>query len=426
MARLLVPVVLALSFCTTLVASVSLPVTKRVDRSKLKNLAHADRARVKALLHPVHPSNERARKPPSVQAQNTGFTYTVDVGVGEPATTYSLIVDTGSSNTWVGADPQKPFVYSNSTRNTTEVVGVSYGSGFFAGDALFDTISLSSSPSPLTAHNQSLGSATVSSGFEGFDGILGLGPTILTNETVTNAELVPTVIDTLFAQRKIKERVVGVAFTPLNEHVRNGPRGSGSVSFGAVDHSQFVGPVSYVPVTSTFPSSLFFGVDASFKYGSSHKPLLGKTAGIVDTGTSLLLLATDAYTRYIKATGATFDTTVGLLRLTARQYRNLKPLQVRIGAGGETYVVTPDAQILPRTLNVDVGGKGEAYYLIVADLGQESGTGLDFVLGQSFLERFYSVYDSGANGDDGKARVGFAYTRYTFSLSNGLNVTGSW
>ena len=42
------------------------------------------------------------RRDGSISATNTGVTYVVDVGVGEPATTYSLVVDTGSSNTWIG------------------------------------------------------------------------------------------------------------------------------------------------------------------------------------------------------------------------------------------------------------------------------------------------------------------------------------
>jgi len=41
--------------------------------------------------------------------------YLATVGVGSPATDYSLIVDTGSSNTWVGAGccPLCDICYSN-------------------------------------------------------------------------------------------------------------------------------------------------------------------------------------------------------------------------------------------------------------------------------------------------------------------------
>ena len=56
--------------------------------------------------------------------------------------------------------------------------GVSYGSGWVAGDAVFDTVSISPS---LHATNQSLGSATISDGFDGFDGILGLAYPAISN-----------------------------------------------------------------------------------------------------------------------------------------------------------------------------------------------------------------------------------------------------
>ena len=51
-------------------------------------------------------------------------------------------------------------------------------------------------------------------------------------------------------------------------------------------------------------------------------------------------------------------------------------------------------------------------YLITADLGSDSGEGLDFIDGYTFLERFYYVYDV-AN-----AQVGFATTEFTNATTN--------
>lgn len=59
-------------------------------------IADLDRARAAAKLSGL------SRRDGTIGSTNTGVTYVVDVGVGEPATTYSLIVDTGSSNTWIG------------------------------------------------------------------------------------------------------------------------------------------------------------------------------------------------------------------------------------------------------------------------------------------------------------------------------------
>jgi len=44
--------------------------------------------------------------------------------------------------------------------------------------------------------------------------ILGLGPTGLTKGTVSNGETVPTLLDTLYAQNKISDEIVGIYFHP--------------------------------------------------------------------------------------------------------------------------------------------------------------------------------------------------------------------
>jgi cathepsin E len=73
---------------------------------------------------------------------------------------------------------------------------------------------------------------------------------------------------------------------------------------------------------------------------------------------------------------------------------------------------TADAQIWPRNLNTQIGGTAANIYLIVGDSGSPSGSGLDFLLGQSFLERFYSVYDTAS------LRVGLATTAFTTATTN--------
>ena len=51
-------------------------------------------------------------------------------------------------------------------------------------------------------------------------------------------------------------------------------------------------------------------------------------------------------------------------------------------------------------------------YLITADLGSDSGEGLDFIDGMTFLERFYEVWDVE------NSRVGFATTEFTTATTN--------
>jgi len=77
-----------------------------------------------------------------------------------------------------------------------------------------------------------------------------------------------------------------------------------------------------------------------------------------------------------------------------------------------TFDLSPNAQIWPRALNEAIGGPADAIYLIVGDLGVSSGSGLDVIIGMPFLERYYSVYDTG------NRRVGFAATPFTEATTN--------
>ena len=49
-------------------------------------------------------------------------------------------------------------------------------------------------------------------------------------------------------------------------------------------------------------------------------------------------------------------------------------------------MLTPNAQIVPRSLNTLLpGGISDAIYLIIADIQSISGSGLDFINGYAFL-----------------------------------------
>ena len=50
------------------------------------------------------------------------------------------------------------------------------------------------------------------------------------------------------------------------------------------------------PLTTTYPSSEFWGIDQSIRYGASTT-ILTTTAGVVDTGTTFILIATGKWPR---------------------------------------------------------------------------------------------------------------------------------
>ena len=100
-------------------------------------------------------------------------------------------------------------------------------------------------------------------------------------------------------------------------------------------------------------------------------------------GTTLTLLASDAYNKYKIATGAVLDSNTGFLSITSSQFSKLKNLDFKIG--GKTFTLNPNAQIWPRSLNSAINGEKNKIYLIVSDVGSDSGSGMDFVLGFTWL-----------------------------------------
>ncbi|KAI5986037.1 aspartic peptidase domain-containing protein [Pisolithus orientalis] len=403
----LLTAVLALSIAASSVEipspSITLPFARSLNtQGGTVSLLQHDQARAAALRDRGNAiaAGRLYRRQGSIPVTNEAFSYIAAVGVGSPATTYKLIVDTGSSNTWVGSGT--PYKVTSTSVNTGELVSVTYGSGSFSGTEYTDTITLGS----LTITKQSIGVASKSSGFPGVDGILGIGPEDLTEGTLTNepSTEIPTVTQNLYTEGKIPAEIVSVSFEPITSTSSM----NGELTFGGVDSSKYSGTLNYTPLTTTSPASYYWGINESIAYGSTT--ILPTTAGIVDTGTTLILIATNAFNEYKSLTGAVSDPATGLLRITTSQYNALQNLYFNIN--GVTYTLTPNGQIWPRSLNAYVGGSSSYVYLIVNDIGSKSGSGLDFINGQTFLERFYSVFDTT------NSRVGFATTPYTDATTN--------
>ncbi|KAF8626022.1 hypothetical protein AX15_005112 [Amanita polypyramis BW_CC] len=377
---------------------VNLALSRHVNVTNMRNLVRHDQARAHILRERAGKASQQTINEP---IDNVAVTYVASIGVGSPATYYNLIVDTGSSNTWVGAG--KKYVRTRSSKQTRDTVSVQYGSGSFKGTEYVDNVTIE----PGFTIRQSIGVATTAIGFTGYDGILGIGPVDLTRGTLSpdTNKIIPTVTDNAYNQGFLRVNKIGISFEPtvLPSTV------NGELSWGGIDRRKFTGPITYAPITSTFPSSLYWGIDQSITYGDSTD-ILTDASGIVDTGTTLIMLASDAFATYVSATGGVMDHSVGLLTITPTQYANLESLFFEIN--GDTFELTPNAQIWPRSLNTLIGGKRNRIYLIVIDIGKNSGSGLDFINGFTFLERFYTIYDTT------RQAVGFATTPYTYSTSN--------
>jgi len=395
--------------------AVTLPFAKRVHTAGMSQVLKIDQARAEQFrsrsaalknADAPHQARDVAAATFGIPSTSRAVEYTVSVGVGTPPEQYTLLVDTGSSNTWIGADWGHKFVQTPSAVDTGNDLYVEYGTGasLVLGEQWNDTLTLSPD---LAIENFGVGVALIAIGFDGLDGIIGLGPQVLTYQTLFPAGgYVPTVTDTLFDIGEITSYRVSICMEPT---ATNGTT-NGEITFGGEDSSKYTGDLNFVPTTTTYPSIYYIGINQTLTHGSEKTLLLNNTAGITDTGTTLFLLATDAFETYTQKTGAELDPDIGLLRLPASDYSKLESMHVTIGS--ETYEFTANAQIWPRALNSAINGTSDYVYLIVNDIGTPSGVGMDFVNGMTFLERFYHVYDIGHN------QFGIATTQFTTAEIN--------
>lgn len=155
-----------------------------------------------------------------------------------------------------------------------------YGSGNFVGQEWLDQVTLTPE---LIISNQSIGVARSTQNIpKDYDGVLGLGPTDLANGTVYDIVEVPTVVDNLYSQGTISDAVVGILFEPAPDSR------SGKITFGGYDPLAITSPMDYIPLTNTTPSNQYWGFDQYITYGNTT--IMPKTAGIMDTGSTFILL----------------------------------------------------------------------------------------------------------------------------------------
>ncbi|KAG2063517.1 acid protease [Suillus decipiens] len=350
-------------------SSISVPLTSRLYFSNGTNdLLEHDRAHVKALGDPSMRSQSSVNVPLTNDYRNYG--HSLAVGIGNPPTTYN-----GSANIWVSGSK---YVETGVSFCTGQPVAFIYASGFFSRTEWLDYVTVGPG---LTVIKQSISVADdETADLENYDGIIGIGPVALTVGTLQDLpkEPIPTVTDSLVGQGTISENVLGIFFEPYT----NPP-----------------------PAVNTGHSQRFWGVNSRITY--DNRVILGSTDGIIDCGTTLIVLASDAYQEYRLATGAKYDSATNLLTMPEDKYGTLHNLDFHIGE-------SPNAQIWPRSLNTNIRGKEGSIYLIFRDRGRPSGQdGIsDFTLGYVFMQRFYVAYDFTTS------RAGFATTAFTDATTN--------
>jgi len=189
---------------------------------------------------------------------NGGFSYTVTVVIGSLGTnckfnlereiaaadglsdTDDLVIDTGSGNTWIGA--QKEYVQTSTSINLNQPVRIDYGSVVMSGNEYSDTVTIGGN---IRIAEQSIGVSPnrISPSVAGADGIIGVGPVALTHNTLTNQPTtnIPTVTQNLYTQGTISQELFSLSFVPVNSNEIM----FGALTFGTTDPTRYIGFIGW-------------------------------------------------------------------------------------------------------------------------------------------------------------------------------------
>ncbi|KAG0305938.1 hypothetical protein BGZ98_003268 [Dissophora globulifera] len=309
---------------------------------------------------------------------NPDLEYYGTVSVGTPAQDFKLDFDTGSSDIWFpsstcttsGCTAHAQF---NSKKSSTykkdgRPWSVSYGDGSTASGILgTDVVNVGG-----ISVSQTIGLATdESSQFASgpSDGLFGLGFNSL--ESVSG---VKTFMDNAIAQGVLEQPVISVFMPSVR---RNGGVG-GEYLFGGIDKSRFSGDLTYVPV-----SQEGYWQIAIDDVGYNGQSLGQSSQGIVDTGTTLVIVSDDAAKAiHDSIDGASNDPNNGwVVPCSLKDSSD----NVSFTMGGTAFNV-PLADLAYEDLG---DGSGNCFS------GVQGGQNDLWILGDVFIKNNYCVFDQG-------------------------------
>ncbi|KAI8062713.1 aspartic peptidase domain-containing protein [Gongronella butleri] len=376
-----------------------------------------------------------------------GREYMIQVGIGSPAQTFNLTLDTGSSDLWVPSTscPKASCPYarfdtkaSSTFTQSTVKFDIQYGQGSAKGMYGYDTVTIGDK----TVSSQMIGLANdtkdilgqVASGVQA-NGIFGLGyPGLNAARGVKNDN--PFVFN-LWQQQLISQPVFSIF---LNSVHATGP--TGEITFGGIDATKFNGELQYVPVVSynvqsnkpvspnvgntaastpgsssgntTTSNALYLywtvpgaGISTSTGYSTTFKTL---QPFVLDTGTTLTYMPKTVVTKLVATLPGkvVYDAFNMVYTVDCSQSTNTATTvnfqlgtSAASGAASAIQISVPMAELV-MPLDTDDVNTAKQCMFAIAPMTATSASSPTYILGESTLRSVYQVYDLQNN------RVGLA------------------
>lgn len=306
--------------------------------------------------------------------------YFSKIAIGTPPQEFKVVLDTGSSNLWVPSSECSSIAcflhstYDSSASNTFKKNGssfeIKYGSGELSGFVSNDIVQVGD----IKIKGQDFAEATSEPGlafaFGQFDGIMGLG-----YDTISVNKIVPPFYSML-AQGLLDEPVVAFYLSDTNDE-----GDESEAMFGGVNKEHYTGDLVRIPLRR----KAYWEVSLDgISFGEDHAEL-EDTGVILDTGTSLIALPSGLAEILNKQIGAKKSWN-GQYTVECKKKSSLPDVSFTLT--GHNFTIGPDDYIL------EVQGSCISSFFGM-DIPEPVGPLA--ILGDSFLRKWYSVYDYGTD-----------------------------
>ncbi|KAH0585064.1 putative aspartic-type endopeptidase CTSD [Termitomyces sp. J132] len=223
-----------------------------------------------------------------IEGDDVGYLATVQIGT--PAQDFSILMDSGSADFWVGSEQcqseagggcgNHKFLGTQSSSSfvdTGSQFQVTYGTGQVAGDIVTDDVSIAG----LALNNHTFGVALIeSTDFSDdstpFDGLMGLAQSTLSEQQT------PTPIESLAKQGLVADAITSYKIPRLADNLNDG-----EITFGGLDATKF-DSTTLVTVANVNQQGFWEGAMDAITVDGQDAGLQGRTA-ILDTGTTLIV-----------------------------------------------------------------------------------------------------------------------------------------